>query len=221
MPFLKQQHGLVKRAFLFSGGITAIIVGVFAIAYLTSAGSSQFTFTGQGTVRGHTVSGKTTDVYFTKLSERAQALGLGNVIAVSVGNATFHKRAADGTLRRVKQGNIGVGDRVTVRGTVTSNDRFVASRVEVVDTGFVMTGKLRTFSRTLSRMTVDVTTSTYKPTRYQGKTVEFIFSEATKFYTQGVGKPIDDVTASDQKVRVQGKEVGTDLEATSMNENVP
>ena len=211
----------MKRAFLFSSGITAIIVGVFALAYLTSAGVSQFTFTGQGTVKGHDVSGKTMDVYFTQLSERAQALGLGNVITVSVGSATLHKRAPDGTLRRVKQGNIAVGDRVTVRGSVRSNDRFVASRVEVVDTGFTMTGTLRTFSRTLRRMTVDVTTSTYKPTRYQSKTVEFIFSEATKFYTQGVGKSIEDVTASDQKVRVQGKEVGTELEVTSMNENVP
>ncbi|MDP3685818.1 MAG: hypothetical protein Q8R32_03225 [bacterium] len=211
----------MKRAFLFSSGITAIIVGVFALAYLTSAGVSPVAFTGQGTVRGNTVGEATMDMNFTQLSERAQALGLGNLIAVRVSSATFHKRAADGTLRRIKQGNIAVGDRVTVRGTVRSNDRFVASRIEVVDTGFVMTGKLRTFNRTLRRMTVDVTTSTYKSARYKDKTVELIFSEATKYFTQGVGKSMEDVTASDQKVRVQGREVGTDLEVTSMNENVP
>lgn len=211
----------MKRAFLFSSGITAIIVGVFALAYLTSAGSSQFAFTGQATVRGNTVGDATMNMNFTQLSERAQALGLGNLIGVRVSSATFHKRAADGTLRRIKQGNIAVGDRMSVRGTVRSNDRFVASRIEVVDTGFVMTGKLRTFNRALRRMTVDVTTSTYKSARYKDKTVEFIFSEATQYFTQGVGKSMEDVTASDQKVRVQGKEVGTDLEVTSMNENVP
>ncbi len=211
----------MKRAFLFSSGITAIIVGVFSLAYLTAASTNKFAFKGEGTVQEHDFAGKNMRIFFTKMSERAQALGLGASLDVSVGSAKITKKGADGKLKRVKQGNIAVGDRVTVHGNVKSDDRFVAAKVEWVDTNFVMTGKLRTFDAKNRRMTVDVTTSTYKSSRYKDKTVLFVFSDATKFYTRGKSKQLDDVTASDQKVRVEGKEVGTDLEATSMNENIP
>lgn len=210
----------MKRAFLFSSGVTAVIVGVFALTYLASATTTKFPFTGEGTVKEQDLVGKNMRIYFTKMSDQAQALGLGVALDVSVGNARIFKKDAKGKLRRVKQGNIPVDDRVTVRGTVRSDDRFVASRVEYVDTSFAMVGKLKTFERGNRRMTIEVSSSTYRSSRYNGKTVAFIFSGATKFYTQGISKQLDDVTASDQKVRVEGKEVGTDLEVTSMNENV-
>ena len=211
----------MKRAFLFSSGVTAVIVGVFALTYLTSATTIKFPFTGEGIVQEQDFAGKNMRIYFTKMSERAQALGLGTSRDVSVGNAKITKKDAKGKLHRVKQGNIAVGDRVTVRGTVRSDDRFVAAAVQFVDTTFVMVGKLKTFSASGRTMTVDVSSSTYRSSRYVDKTVTFIFSGLTKFYTRGVSKPLDDVTASDQKVRVEGKEVGTDLELTSMNENIP
>lgn len=211
----------MKRAFLFSGGITAIVVGVFALAYLTSAATTKFPFKGEGTVQEHDFSGKNMRVYFTTMSERARALGLGTARDVSMGGAKIYKKDAKGKLQRVKQGNIAVGDRVLVQGSVKSDDRFVSSKVEWIDTAFVMIGKLRTFEIGNRRMTIDVSSSTYRPARYNGKVVSFIFSEATKFYTRGKGKELYDVTASDQKVRVEGKEVGTDLEVTSMNENIP
>lgn len=211
----------MKRAFLFSSGLTAIVVGVFALAYLTSAAGVQFPFKGEGTVQEHDFSGKNMRIYFTKMSERARTLGLGTARDVSVSTAKIYKKDAQGKLRRVKQGNIAVGDRVTIEGTVRTDDRFVASTVEWVDTAFTMTGTLKTFEIGNRRMTIEVKTATYRPARYNGKTVAFIFSEATKFYSRGKGKELYDVTASDQKVRVTGKEVGTDLEVTSMNENVP
>lgn len=210
----------MKRAFLFSGGITAILVGVFSVAFLTTAAATKFAFKGEATVREHDLAGKNMRVNFTKLSERARPLGLGVSLDVSVGGAKFYKKGSDGKVRRVKQGNIAVGDRVSISGAVKSDDRFVASRVDWVDTGFTMKGTLKTFNRTIRQMTIDVSSSTYKSDRYKGKTVTFTFSEATKFYTQGVGKSMEDVTASDQKVEVRGKEVNTDLEVTYMNENV-
>lgn len=218
----KQQYRNMKRAFLFSGGITAIIVGVFALAYLTSAGVSQFVFTGRGIVREHDTNGKIMKVYFNQLSTKAEPLALGTVVNVSVGNATFEKKASDGTFRRIRQGNLGIGDEVSIRGTVRNNERFVASKVIAVDTTFVMTGILRTFSNAAKEMTIEVKSSNFKSSRYVGNTPRFIFSTATKFYTRGKSKSLDDVTASDQKVRVEGKVVnGTELEVTSMNENVP
>lgn len=210
----------MKRAFLFSSGITAIVVGVFTLAYVTSAATTKFTFKGEGTVQEHDFSGKNIKIYFTKLSERAQSLGLGKALDVSVGTTKIYKKDAKGKLKRVKQGNLGIGDRISIWGSVKSDDRFVASRIEWVDTAFVMKGTLKTFNRTTRVMTVDVTSSTYRSSRYNGKTVSFTFSEATKYFTQGVGKTMEDVTATDQKVQVEGKEVGTDLEVTLMNENV-
>lgn len=210
----------MKRAFLFSSGIAAILAGVFSLAFLATAAATRFPFKGEATVIEQDIAGKNMRANFTKLSERARPLGLGVALDVSVGGAKFYKKGADGKVRRVKQGNIAVGDRVQISGTVRSDDRFVASRVDWVDTGFTMKGTLKTFNRTLRRMTIDVSSSTYKSERYKGKTVTFVFSEATKFYSQGTGKSMEDVTASDQKVEVRGKEVNTELEVTYMNENV-
>lgn len=208
----------MRRAFLFSSGITAIVVGVFTLAYLTSAATTKFSFTGEGTVQEHDFGGKNMRVYFTRLSESAKTLGLGTALDVSVGGAKIYARDARGKLARIKQGNVPIGGRVTVRGTVKSDDRFVASVIERQNTSFTMEGKLRTYSASLNEMTLEITKSNYKSARYLGKTVRFIFSDATKFYSRGASKQKDEVNANDQKVRVEGKEVGTDLEVSSMNE---
>lgn len=208
----------MKRALLFSSGITGIVVGVFALAYLTSAATTKFSFTGEGTVQENDFAGKNVRVYFTKISERAEALGLGKAVDVSVGGAKIYAKDANGKLSRIKQGNIPVGGRVTVRGAVKSDDRFVASVVERREQSFIMEGKLRTYSAGNREMTMEITKTNYKTARYLGKTVRFIFSDATKFYSQGTSKQKDEVNANDQKARVEGKEVGTDLEVSSINE---
>jgi len=208
----------MKRALLFSSGITAIIVAVFSLAYLTSAATTKFTFKGEGTAQEHDFAGKNMRVYFTKISEAAETLGLGKAVDVSVGGAKIYAKDANGKLRRIKQGNIPIGGRVTVRGSVKSDDRFVASVVERREQSFIMEGKLRTYSSGNREMTVEITKTNYKSTRYLGKTVRFIFSSATKFYSRGSSKQMDEVSANDQIVRVEGKEVGTDLEVSSINE---
>ncbi len=211
----------MKRAFLFSGGITAIIVGVFTLAYLTSAGTSQFVFTGRGVVKGHDTNGKTIKIYFTQLSTKAEPIGLGTTVDVSVRNAKFEKKDANGVTRRINQLNLGVGSEVSIRGTVQNSERFVAATVTAVDTGFVMSGTLKTFSNAGKEMTIEVKSSNFRSGTYVGSTPRFIFSGNTKFYTKGKSKSAEDVTATDQKVRVEGKVVnGTDLEVTSVNENV-
>lgn len=208
----------MKRALLFSSGMTGIVVGVFALAYLTSAATTKFPFKGEGTVQEHDFAGKNMRIYFTKISERAEALGLGKALDVSVGGARIVTKDASGKLRNIRQGNIPVGGRVTVQGSVKSDDRFVASLVERQSTSFSMEGKLRTYSASGREMTVEITKSNYKSARYLGKTVRFIFSDATKFYSRGAEKQRDQVNANDQNVRVEGEEVGTSLEVSSMNE---
>jgi len=211
----------MKRALLFSSGITAIVVGVFALAYLTSAATTKFSFTGRGIVQEHDFSGKNMRLNFTQLSERAKDLGLGKSLDVSAGNAKFYKKDAKGKLRRVKQGNVAVGDEVSLRGSVKSDDRFVASRIVVIDTSFVMKGKLRTYSASSRQMTVDVDTSNFRSSNYVNNIVPFVFSSSLKVYSGGKSKPFDDVTAADQRVQVDGKLVNnTDLEVTAMYEKV-
>lgn len=212
----------MKRAFLFSSGITAIVVGVFTLAYLTSAATNKFPFTGRGIVREHDSAGKNMRVYFTQLSGDASNLALGTARDVSVGQAKMFKRDAKGKLGRVNQGNFGIGDEVSLQGMVRSDDRFVATKIIGLDTSFVMVGKLKTFDNSNNRMTIEVTSSTYRPSLHVKKILTFLVSKLTKFYSGGRDKPKDDVTASDQKVRVEGKVVnGTEFEVSSMNENVP
>lgn len=209
----------MRRAFLFSSGIVAILVGVFSLAYLTSAATTKYKFNGVGTVISHDFDRKLININFTKMSKDAADLALGNAHDVRVGGAKLYKKNAKGKLVRVKQGNFVSGDRVKVEGAVKSDDTFHATRVELEDTSFTMTGKLRAFDRTLRRITIDVETSTYKSSRYKDKQVIFSYApDIAKFYTRGKSKSVEDVTASDQKVRVEGKEVGTTLDVTSMNE---
>ena len=48
----------MKKALLFSSGITGIVVGVFALAYLTSAATTKYSFSGRGIAREHDFAGK-------------------------------------------------------------------------------------------------------------------------------------------------------------------
>lgn len=212
----------MKRVFLFSGGILAIVMGVFALAYLTSAATTKFAFTGRGVVQEHDFSGKNMRVNFTQLSERAKAIGLGTSQDMSVGNTKFYKKDGKGTLRRIKQGNIAIGEEISLRGTVRSDDRFVASHITVIDTSFVMKGKLRTYSTSQNSMTVDIDTSNFRSSQYIGKVVTFSFPNTMKVFSRGQARALDEVIANDQKIQIEGKLIGNAfLEVTKLLDNIP
>lgn len=210
----------MKRALLFSSGLTAIVVGVFTLAYLTSGASAKYVFQGRGIVKAQDLAGAQMRIAWTHLSTQAAQEFLGSAVEVSVKNAKIYARGAAGKLQRVRQGNIAVGDEVTVRGTVQTDSTMVASKVIRQDRLFVMKGKLRTFNFGNRRMTIEVSSSTYKPAQFNTKTPTFIFDAKTKFYSLGKLREAEDVTAADQKVRVEGKVVENDFEVHTMHENV-
>lgn len=208
----------MRRAFLFSSGVVGIVVGVFALAYLTSA-AARVTFTGEGTVQEHDFSGKNIRIHFTKMSASAEKF-LGRSIDVGVSSAKIYAKDDQGKRKRVRQGNLPIGGRVTVKGTVKSDDRLLATTVTRQEGTFTMEGTLRTYSASRRDITIDVKTSNYKKSRYEGKdSVFFVFSDSTKVYGKtGSAKQLDEVTVNDQKVRVEGKEVGTQLEVSKLTE---
>lgn len=211
----------MKRALLFSSGIAAIVAGVLALAYMTTAAVATYSFSGRGIVQEQDLSGGQIRVHWTHLSARAAQTFLGSAVDLRVGRAQILTRKADGTTVRIRQGNIAVGDEVTVRGAVQSDTTLVASKVVREDRSFTMKGKLKTFENGNRRMTIDVSSSTYKSSRYNGRIVTFIFGGQTKFFSGGRAKDRQDVTAADQKVQVDGKVAGDDLEVYTVYENIP
>jgi len=212
----------MKRAILFSGAITAIIVGVFSLAYLTAAAANKFPFVGRGIVKENNLATKTLNITFSHISPLAQELALGKTIEVHVGQAKLFKPNSAGTLKRVTQGNVAIGDEVSAIGNVRSDDRFVASKVTVRSRSFTIKGKLLTYDFGNKRMTVQVESSTYRPNDYNGGVVTIQFPATVNIFHLGASVEPKDVTATNQRVRVDGRVVNTDdFEATTMYENIP
>ncbi len=207
----------MKRALFFSGAITAIVVGVFTLAYITTAASTKASFVGRGIVRTNTLGQKTIDVHFSHLNAAAADLGLGKILTVSVSTAKILKGDAAGTLRRITQGNLAVGDEVSIVGKIRADGRFVAGKVVVRLRPFVIRGTLKTFNVANRRMTVDVTSSSYRPIAFKGGTVTIRFDTNLTVYSEGQRVEASDITAGNQTVRVEGTVVNTDeFEATTM-----
>ncbi len=208
-----------KRTIFFSGVIITIIVGVFSLADFTAAASNTFPFVGRGMVKGNHPNEATLDVHFTHMSAQARALALGTIVTVNVGQATIQKPDARGRLVRVRQGNIAVGDEVSITGNVRSDDRFVARKVMIRKREFVMRGALKTFDYANHRLTVDVTSSSFRPTTYKNVPVTLQFTDATRFFSGGVAVSPRDVTATKQNVRLEGRVYNADdFEVITMTE---
>lgn len=212
----------MKRAALFSGAITAIIVAVFSLAYITASAANKFPFSGRGIVKSLRADHQAMNITFSQMSDRAKDLALGSTLEVQTNQAKIYKPDATGKLRRVRLGNIAAGDEVSVTGQVRSDDRFVANKIVARDRSFSIKGELLTYSYANKKMTVQVLSSTYRPKDFNGGVVTITFPGEVQFYHLGATVEPKDVTASNQKVRVDGKVTNTDeFEATKMWENIP
>lgn len=209
----------LKRAMLFSGAMTAIIVGVFSLAYLTAAASNKFSFEGRGIVKASNAFTKIISIHFSHLNAAAQELGLGKIVDIHIGQAKLYKPDASGKLRRITQGNIAIGDEISALGKVRTDDRFVASKIVVRNRSFKIKGTLSTFDYSNRRMTVSVTSSTYRSKDTVNSTVRILFGDATKFFSEGRTVDPRDITAKNQKVEIEGRVTSTDdFEASVMHE---
>lgn len=200
----------MKRSLFFSGAITAILVGVFSLAYFTAAASNKYSFNGRGIVKVNSTSQKTLSVHFSHMSTLASGLGLGNIVEVSINQAKIYKPNALGQLVRVTQGNIAVGEEVSITGKVRTDDRFVANKIVIRNRSFVITGTLKTYDFANKQLKVDVNTSTYRPDAFKNGTVTMRFPSSVKAYTGTAVKEPQDLAALNQNVRVEGIVVNND-----------
>lgn len=212
----------MKRSLLFSGAITAILVGVFALAYLTAAASTKFPFSGRGIVTANNTLQKTVSVHFSHLNTLARDLGLGKVIEVSTKQAKIYKPNTASALQRVSPGKVVVGDEVSLTGVVRTDDTFVANKVVIRNRSFVITGTLKTYNYPNRQMQVDVKTSSYRPNDFKNGTVTIRFTQnALKTYSNTTAIEPSNVKADNQNVRVEGFVVNTDeFQATTLTENI-
>lgn len=212
----------MKRSLLFSGAMTAILVGVFSLAYFTAAASTKFPFSGRGIVTANNTLQKTVSVHFSHLNSLARDLGLGNVVEVSTKQAKIHAADATGALKRVSQGKIAIGDEISLTGRVRTDDAFVATKVTIRNRSFIITGTLKTYDYPNRQMRVDVKTSSYRPHDFKNGTVTMRFTQnALKTYSNKTVIEPSDVKADNQNVRVEGFVVNTDeFQATTLTENI-
>jgi len=108
------------------------------------------------------------------------------------------------TGKRIKVGNVVVGDRVSVKGVVKSDDSLVAKKIVVQDMRFEVRGKIVEVSTSNNQVKVNVARSTYKPRTYKGKDVTFDYDENTIILIRG--KVVEeDRLEVDQKIFLKGK----------------
>jgi hypothetical protein len=207
-----------KRVALFTTALSAIIVGVFCLAYLTANAANRYNFSGQGIVSENNIGEKYIRVSFKQISQRAASLA-GDVVTVKVNQAKFYKPNAAGTILKQTQTNIGVGMLVTVYGAVKSDNSFSASKVTIVPRKFKIRGKLIAIRKDSKIMTVEISASTYEPTKYVGKTQEISYTDKLTVLHSGGKKDVSKVEPLNQRVVIDGNIVEDNkFEATQLSD---
>ncbi len=108
------------------------------------------------------------------------------------------------TGKRIKLGNVVVGDRVSVKGVVKSDNSLVAKTITVQDMRFEVRGKIVEVNTGSNQVKVNVVRSTYKPKTYKGKDITFDYDDNTVILIRG--KVVEEGRlANDQKIYLKGK----------------
>lgn len=209
----------IKRNTLFTITLSAIIVTVFCLAYITANASNRYNFSGQGIVSENNLNEKYIRVSFKQISKQAASLAGSEPVTVRVSQAKFYKPNAAGVVLKLQQEKIGVGTLVTVYGAVKSDNTFSASKVTIIPRKFRIRGKLIAMRKDSHSLTVEVSASTYQPTKYVGKTLEVSYTDSFKVTQSGGNKDVNNVEPLNQRVIIDGVIVGDDaFEAVQMND---
>lgn len=211
----------VKQAMIFSSTITAIIAGVFSMAFVTTNASSRYTFTGRGIVSNNNLNEKTIRVSFKQISKQAESLvSNGEPVTINVNQAKFYKVNAAGKLLSLNQNSVDEGVEVIVSGSVRPDNSFSASKVTINVRKFKMHGKLIAMNKDQTKMTIEVSASNYRPTKFVGATVDISYNpRLIVTNNNGETKKVDKLDALNQRVIVDGTVTGDDnLEAIKIND---
>jgi hypothetical protein len=203
----------VKQAVIFSSTITAIIVGVFSIAFVTANASSRYTFSGRGIVSVNNLNEKTIRVSFKQISKQAASLvSGGEPVTINVNQAKVYKTNAAGKLLKLQQKNIDEGVEVIVSGAVRADNTFTASKVTINVRKFKMHGKLIALNKDQTKMTIEVSASNYRPTKFVGTTAIISYTPRLIVTNSNGGtKKVDKLEALNQRVTIDGTVSGDDV----------
>lgn len=206
-----------KRAAIFSGTITAIIISVFSLAYITANAANRFTFTGRGVVTETNNRDKTLTIDFTQMSQSAAPLVQDGLTTVRVNQASIFKPNTAGKQIRIKSSNIVAGNEVTVTGVVRSDNTFVARKVVVNPRSFRIKGKILSIDDTKKEISILIGSSNFKPEKYVNKTITVYYNDNTVFMHLGKTKDSDEIEAKYQRIQIEGNIINVDtFEATKV-----
>ncbi len=204
-----------KRAAIFSGAITAIIIGVFSLAYITANAANRFTFTGRGIITENKTTDGSLNITFTHISKSASSLVTNGPKTVKTNQAQILKPNDAGKMVKVNQGNLAVGEEVSITGTVKSDNSFTAKKVVVSPRLFKVKGKMLSINDETKVMTMMVGATNYKPEKYVEKVITIYYNTDTLFMHLGSTEKSKDVKANYQRIQVEGRVVNADtFEAT-------
>jgi len=215
---MKQQ---VKQAMIFSSTITAIIVGVFSMAFVTANASNRYTFTGRGIVSENNLNEKTIRVSLKQISKQAEGLvSGGEPVTIKVHQAKISKINAAGKLLTTPQNGIDVGVEVIISGAVKADNSFSASKVTINPRKFKMHGKLIAMNKEQLKMTIEVSASDYRPTKFIGTVTNISYTPRLIVTNNNGGtKKIEKLEPVNQRVTIDGSVTGDDqLEAIKIND---
>lgn len=202
-----------------AGGIACIAVGLLLIGAATiEAATDRYQFVARGTVIAVDGTLKTVTVSITHVTGKGEADLKGETQVFKGSSAKIYKTAA-GQLKRIKLTNIAIGDELVMKGVAKSDDTFVLTWVHVNTRSFELIGTLKDHDTALKRLTIAVTTSSYKPTTYNKKDVVVKYSGSTKFISNGREVNADEIAKGDHKVKVSGKIVGNEWEVDRFIDN--
>jgi len=209
------------KKLIYLGGIAAVIMVVGALALVGHQGeASGITFVGRGVVK----SGGGSDhinVYWTHVPNSVERIrGLRSDTITSSAKIYKWEKKSDGTLYKRRTTSLPTpGKEVVVRGTLLSDDRVTAAWVvqnyrEFKVEGTVQGVTLDTGSSDEGWLTVNITSSEmrnitptrkFKETQIKSTDKRFRVNGLTAVTALGKAKHLDEVTAGQQNVRIEGE----------------
>jgi len=191
------------------------------MAFVTANASNRYTFTGRGIVSENNLDEKTIRVSFKQISKQAEGLiSGGEPTTIRVHQANISKINAAGELVKTTQSNIDTGVEVIVSGAVKADNSFSASKVTINPRKFKIHGKLIAINKEQMSMTLEVSASNYKPTKFVGTVTNITYTPRLIVTNSNGGtKKVDKLEPVNQRVTIDGNVIGDDqLEAIKIND---
>ncbi len=209
------------KKIVYAAGAMAIVLAVGVLSLVGSQGEAAgITFIGRGVVKPGGASDHI-NVYWTHVPSSAERIrGLRSDVITSSATIYNWERQSDNSLAKVETTSLATpGKEVVVRGTLLDDDRVTAAWVvknyrQFKVEGTVQGVDLDTGSSDEGWITVNVTSSkmryieperNFKQSQIKSKDIRFRVNGLTSITALGKAKHLDEVSESQQNVRLEGE----------------